>query len=62
MGKAVSYMLRRCEPLDLFLSAPGAPLDDNVYNQALKRPFTARYSYFFKTEHGAYITGISSWV
>jgi hypothetical protein len=53
-GKAFSYMLRHWEPLTLFLKVPGAPLDNNVCEQALKRAIVHRKnSLFFKTQHGA---------
>ena len=56
MGRAITYMLRHWEPLTLFLSVPGAPLDNNVCEQALKKALLHRKnSYFFKTEHGAYV-------
>jgi transposase len=56
MGKAVTYMLKHWDPLTLFLRVPGAPLDNNVCEQALKKTILHRKnSYFFKTEHGAYI-------
>ena len=56
MGKAVNYMLRHWDPLTLFLRVPGAPLDNNLCEQALKKAVLHRKnSYFFKTEHGAYI-------
>jgi transposase len=56
MGKAITYMLKHWEPLTLFLRVPGAPLDNNVCEQALKRAILHRKnSLFFKTEHGAYI-------
>jgi transposase len=56
MGKAITYMLKHWEPLTLFLRVPGAPLDNNLCEQALKRAILHRKnSLFFKTEHGAYI-------
>jgi transposase len=56
MGKAITYMLKHWEPLTLFLRVPGAPLDNNVCEQALKRAILHRKnSLFFKTEHGAYV-------
>lgn len=55
-GKAIAYMLKHWDPLTLFLRVPGAPLDNNLCEQALKRAILHRKnSYFFKTEHGAYI-------
>jgi transposase len=56
MGKAITYMLKHWEPLTLFLRVPGAPVDNNVCEQVLKRAILHRKnSLFFKTEHGAYI-------
>ena len=56
MGKAIAYMLKHWKPLTLFLRVPGAPLDNNLCEQALKRAILHRKnSLFFKTEHGAYI-------
>ena len=56
MGKAIAYMLNHWEPLTLFLRVPGAPLDNNLCEQILKRAIQHRKnSLFFRTEHGAYI-------
>jgi len=56
MGKAISYMLKHWEPLTLFLRVPGAPLDNNLCEQVLKRAILHRKnSLFYRTEHGAYI-------
>ena len=56
MGKAIAYMLNRWEPLTLFLRIPGAPLDNNLCEQVLKRAILHRKgSLFFKTQHGAYV-------
>jgi transposase len=56
MGKAITYMLNHWEPLTLFLRVPGAPLDNNLCEQILKRVILHRKNaLFFKTEHGAYI-------
>lgn len=56
IGKAIAYMLNHWEPLTLFLRVPGAPLDNNVCEQILKRAIQHRKnSLFFRTEHGAYI-------
>lgn len=55
-GKAIAYMLKHWEPLTLFLRVPGAPMDNNICEQTLKRAILHRKnSYFYKTEHGAYI-------
>ena len=56
MGKAITYMLNHWEPLTLFLRVPGAPLDNNLCEQILKRAILHRKnSLFFRTQHGAYI-------
>lgn len=56
LGEAISYMLRHWQPLTLFLRVPGAPLDNNICERALKKAILHRKnSLFYKTEHGAYI-------
>lgn len=56
LGQAVSYMLNHWPELTRFLSVPGAPLDNNVCEQALKRAILHRKnSLFYKNMHGAYI-------
>lgn len=42
--------------MTLFLRAPKAPLDNNLYEQVLKKAILHRKnSLFYKTEHGAYV-------
>jgi hypothetical protein len=54
LGKAIRYMLRHWEPLTLFLREPGAPLDNNVVERALKKAILHRNnSLFYKTPRGA---------
>jgi len=56
MGKAITYMLKHWQPLTLFLRVPGAPLDNNLAEQVLKRAILHRKnSLFYRTQHGAYI-------
>jgi len=56
LGKAFSYMLKHWDALTLFLKVEGAPLDNNICEQALKRAILHRKnSLFYKTLHGAYI-------
>ena len=56
LGKAITYMLKHWGPLTLFLRVPGAPLDNNVCEQVLKRAILHRKnSLFYRTQHGAYI-------
>jgi hypothetical protein len=54
LGKAIQYMLRHWEPLTLFLREPGAPLDNNIVERALKKAILHRKnSLFYKTMNGA---------
>lgn len=56
LGTAIFYMLNHWQELTRFLFVPGAPLDNNICEQALKRCICHRKnSLFYKTEHGAYI-------
>jgi len=59
LGKAISYMLKHWEPLTLFLRVEGAPLDNNLCEQALKRAILHRKnSLFYKTLRGARVGDI----
>ena len=54
LGGAISYMLKHWERLMLFLRVPGAPLDNNVCERALKRAILHRKNaLFYKTCNGA---------
>ena len=54
LGDAISYMRKHWKPLTRFLEVPGAPLDNNVCEQVLKRAIMHRKnSLFFKTRRGA---------
>lgn len=56
LGKAIRYMLKHWFYLTQFQRIPGAPLDNNVVEAALKLPIRIRKnSMFFKTKHGAFI-------
>lgn len=56
LGEAIRYMLKRWETLTRFLSVPGAPLDNNTAERALKMAILHRKnSLSFKTLHGARI-------
>jgi hypothetical protein len=56
LGKAIQYMLRHWKALTLFLRSPGAPLDNNVCERALKKAILNRKnSLFYKTLHGAQV-------
>jgi transposase len=54
LGEAIGYMLKRWEPLSLFLREPGAPLENNITERALKKAILHRKNaLFFKSENGA---------
>ena len=56
LGKAIQYMLRHWKELTLFLTVPGAPIDNNLCERCLKRVILNRKNaLFFKSEFGAYI-------
>lgn len=56
LGKAIHYMLNHWAKLTLFLTVPGAPLDNNLCERCLKRVILNRKNaLFFKSEFGAYI-------
>jgi transposase len=56
LGVAISYMLKHWEKLTLFLRVPGAPLDNNVCERALKRAILHRKNaLFYKTCRGAHV-------
>jgi len=59
LGKAVAYLLGHWETLTRFLTVPGAPLDNNVAERALKLCIRQRKnSLFYATEHSAYIASL----
>ncbi len=59
LGKAIAYLLGHWETLTRFLTVPGAPLDTNVAERALKLCIRQRKnSLFYATEHSAYIASI----
>jgi hypothetical protein len=54
LGQAITYTLKHWEELTLFLREPGAPLDNNICERALKRAILHRKnSLFYKTINGA---------
>ena len=56
LGQAIAYMRKHWDQLTLFLRQPGAPLDNNVCEQALKKAILHRKNaYFYKTENGAHV-------
>jgi len=56
LGGAISYLLKHWEKLTLFLRVAGAPLDNNIVEQALKKAILHRKNaLFYKTCHGAHV-------
>jgi len=56
LGEAISYMLKHWEKLTRFLQVPGAPLDNNICERALKKAILHRKNaFFYKTQRGAQI-------
>ncbi len=54
LGAAILYMQKRWTELTLFLRAPGAPLDSNIVERALKKAILHRKAaLFYKTLNGA---------
>jgi hypothetical protein len=54
LGKAITYLRRHWKGLTAFLRQAGAPLDNNICEQALKRAVPHRKNaLFYKTLHGA---------
>jgi len=59
LGKAISYFQNNYEKLTTFLRVPGAPIDNNIAEQALKAPVMIRKNaYFYRTSYGARVGGI----
>jgi hypothetical protein len=56
LGGAFNYLLKRWDSLTRFLQVPGAPLDNNAAERALKMILRLRNnSLFYANEHGAYV-------
>ena len=54
LGGAVNYLRKHWAKLTLFLSQPGAPLDNNICERALKKAILHRKNaLFYKTQNGA---------
>ena len=54
LGQAIKYMCNHWDELTLFLRQPGAPLDNNICERALKKAILNRKNaMFYKTERGA---------
>ena len=59
LGKAIAYVLGPWETLTRFLQVPGAPLDNNSAERALKLCIRQRKnSLFYATEPSAYIASL----
>lgn len=59
LGTAIAYMLKHWTKLTLFLREPGAPLDNNLCERALKKAILHRKNaLFFKTANGAHVGDI----
>jgi len=56
LGKAITYLLNHWSKLTLFLRRPGAPLDNNIVERALKKAIlNRRNALFYKTLNGAQV-------
>lgn len=54
LGKAIGYLLGHWQALTLFLRQPGAPIDNNLCERALKKAILHRKnSLFYRTKNGA---------
>jgi hypothetical protein len=59
LGKAIAYMVEHWETLTRFLHEPGAPIDNNLAERALKLAIRQRKnSLFYASEHSAYIASL----
>jgi hypothetical protein len=59
LGQAIAYMVDHWATLTRFLHEPGAPIDNNLAERALKLAIRQRKnSLFYATEHSAYIASI----
>jgi len=59
LGKAIAYMVDHWPTLTRFLTEPGAPIENNVAERALKLAIRQRKnSLFYATEHSAYIASV----
>jgi hypothetical protein len=59
LGKALNYFLKRWSKFTVFLRVPGAPLDNNTAEYALKRAIGLRKgSLFYRTQRGATVGDI----
>ena len=59
LGQAITYMHNHWKTLTRFLSIPGAPLDNNLVERALKLFIRQRKnSLFYKSEYSAYMASV----
>lgn len=59
LGKAIAYVRKHWVQLTRFLHVPGAPLDNNVCERALKKAILHRKNaLFFQTERGAHVSDV----
>lgn len=59
LGSAINYMKKRWNELLKFTEIPGAPLDNNICERALKKAILLRKNaLFYKTERGAQVGDI----
>ena len=59
LGKAIAYLRKHWEPLTRFLHLPGAPLDNNVCDRALKKAILhQKNALFFQTERGTQVADL----
>jgi len=59
LGDAFEYLLKRWDKLTLFLRVPGAPIDNNVCERALKMAIRHRNnSLFYRSQRGARVGDI----
>jgi hypothetical protein len=59
LGQAIAYMQTHWITLTRFLSIPGAPLENNLVERALKLFIRQRKnSLFYQSEHSAYIASV----
>jgi transposase len=56
LGQAFNYFLKRWEKFTIFLREPGAPLDNNIAERALKMTIRHRKaSLFYRSQRGAHV-------
>lgn len=56
LGEALTYLLKHWRKLTQFLKVPGAPLDNNICERALKKAILHRKnSLFYRTQRGAQV-------